>query len=51
MEEEKKYTVEELAALTNRSKAVIYRLAKRLGRLPTLEEITSRKTGRPTKYH
>lgn len=50
MESEKKYTVEDLARITNRSKSAIYRLAKRLGRLPTIEEIETRKTGRPNKY-
>jgi predicted transcriptional regulator len=50
MESEKKYTVEDLARITNRSSAVIYRLAKKLGRLPTIEEIVNRKTGRPPKY-
>lgn len=50
MESEKKYTVEDLARITNRSKSAIYRLAKRLGRLPTIEEIENRKTGRPNKY-
>ena len=50
MESEKKYTVEDLARITNRSKSAIYRLAKRLGRLPTIEEIEKRKTGRPNKY-
>lgn len=42
--------VEELAKKTNRSTAVIYRVAKRLGRLPTVEEVLNRKHGRPRKY-
>ncbi len=43
-------TVEELAIKTNRSKVVIYKVAKRLGRLPTEEEVLNRQAGRPKKY-
>lgn len=42
--------VEELAKKTNRSKVVIYNLAKKLGRLPTEKEVLERKNGRPRKY-
>lgn len=44
-------TVEELARETGKSKVVIYRIAKRLGRLPTTEEVLNRKNGRPKKYY
>lgn len=44
-------TVEELAKKCNRSKSAIYLLAKRLGRLPTEEEVLNRKVGRPKKYY
>ena len=44
-------TVAELAEKCNRSKAAIYLLAKRLGRLPTEEEVLNRKVGRPKKYY
>ena len=43
-------TIKELAEKTNRSVAVIYKVAKRLGRMPTIEEILNRKNGRPKKY-
>lgn len=43
--------VEELARLTGKSSTVIYKLAKRLGRLPTIPEINNRKNGRPRKYN
>lgn len=43
-------TVEELAEKTKRSKVVIYKVAKRLGRLPTEEEVLNRQPGRPRKY-
>lgn len=44
--------VKELAEQTNVTKARVYQLASRLGRLPTVEEIESRKgkRGRPPKY-
>ena len=41
--------VQELARITKRSPSQIYYLAKKLGRLPTLEEIVSVKVGRPRK--
>ena len=45
-------TVKELAKITNLTEARIYQFAKKLGRLPTIEEIKSRKgkRGRPKKY-
>jgi predicted transcriptional regulator len=45
-------TVKELAEETNVTEARVYQLAKQLGRLPTVEEIESRKgkRGRPKKY-
>lgn len=42
--------VERLARLSGKSRTVIYKLAKRFGRMPTLEEIKNRKNGRPRKY-
>lgn len=44
-------TVAELAEKCNRSRQAIYLLAKRLGRLPTEEEVIKRKAGRPKKYY
>lgn len=51
-EKEVKMTVQELAEKTNVTEARVYQIAKRLGRLPTVEEIESRKgkRGRPHKY-
>lgn len=44
-------TVKELAKATNRSTTVIYKLIKRLNRMPTSEEVlANRKGGRPKKY-
>lgn len=43
-------TVEELAKKTNRCNSAIYRLARKLGRLPTEEEVLNRQVGRPRKY-
>ena len=43
-------SVEEIAKATGRSKVAIYKLARRLGRLPSIEEVLNRKTGRPRKY-
>lgn len=43
--------VERLARKTGKSRTTIYKLAKRYGRLPTLDEILNRKTGRPRKYN
>lgn len=42
--------VDELAKETGKSRAVVYRLAKKLGRLPTKKEVLCRKNGRPVKY-
>jgi response regulator of citrate/malate metabolism len=44
-------TIEELAKETGKSKVVIYKVAKRLGRIPTVEEIMNRQVGRPKKYY
>lgn len=41
---------DELAIKTGKSRVVIYKVARRLGRIPTEEEIINRKTGRPSKY-
>lgn len=51
-EREVKMTVKELAEETNVTERRVYQLAKKLGRLPTVEEIESRKgkRGRPKKY-
>ena len=43
--------IQELARETGRSQVIIYRLVKRLGRIPTIEEIVNRKAGRPRKYN
>ena len=45
-------TVQEIAKEANVTEARVYQLAKKLGRLPTVEEIESRKgkRGRPKKY-
>lgn len=43
-------TSKELAEITGKSRTVINRLCKRLGRLPTIEEVINRKKGRPAKY-
>jgi sugar-specific transcriptional regulator TrmB len=45
-------TVKELAELANVTERRVYQIAKKLGRLPTLEEIEERKgkRGRPKKY-
>lgn len=43
-------SVKELSELTGKSKQVIYRLIKRLGRVPSVEEILNRQNGRPRKY-
>ena len=49
---DKKMTVAELAKITGKSKATVYKYAKRLGRLPTVEELTAPpKMGRPPKYY
>jgi predicted DNA-binding transcriptional regulator AlpA len=44
-------TVKELVELGGKSETTIYKLAKRLGRLPTIEEVKEeRLPGRPKKY-
>ena len=45
-------TVQELAEQTNVTERRVYQIAKKLGRLPTIEEIEERKgkRGRPKKY-
>lgn len=45
-------TPKELAEKTNVTEARVYQIAKKLGRLPTVEEINERKgkRGRPKKY-
>lgn len=44
------YSAKELAKITGRTTTIIYRLTKKLGRLPTVEEIVARKNGRPRKW-
>ena len=45
-------TAKEIAQKTGRSEAWIYILARKLGRLPTIQEVEERKgkNGRPPKY-
>lgn len=45
-------TVQELAKEANVTEARVYQIAKKLGRLPTVEELKERKgkRGRPKKY-
>lgn len=43
--------VEQIASETGRSKVTIYKLAKRLGRIPTKEEVLNRKNGRPSIFN
>lgn len=47
-----KLTVKEIAEKTGLSRSWIYAVSKKLGRLPTIEEIETRKgnIGRPKKY-
>ena len=42
--------VKELAQLSGKSQTSIYDLCRKLGRLPTLEEVKAVKVGRPAKY-
>ena len=44
-------TVDELVKETGKSRVTIYKVAKRLGRLPSVEEIMNRPVGRPRKYY
>lgn len=43
-------TINELARISGKSKSTIYHQAKKLGRIPTLEEVLFIKKGRPQKY-
>ena len=43
-------TVDELVEATGRSRVTIYKVARKLGRMPSVEEILNRKNGRPRKY-
>lgn len=42
--------VAELMRKTGRSEITIYKTARKLGRIPTAEEVLNRKSGRPKKY-
>lgn len=42
--------IKELAEKCKKSEMSIYRLAKKLGRLPTEQEVLTVKRGRPQKY-
>lgn len=42
--------VAELMRATGKSEVVIYKVAKKLKRRPTVDEILNRKVGRPKKY-
>lgn len=44
-------TINELSEKTGKSLVTIYKVARRLGRIPTEEEIMNRKVGRPKKYN
>ena len=44
-------TIDELVKITGRSRVTIYKVARRLGRIPTIEEVLNRKNGRPRKYY
>lgn len=39
-----------LADQTGKSRQAIYQLARKIGRIPTIEEILSQKPGRPPKF-
>jgi soluble P-type ATPase len=47
-----KMTVKDLAEMADVTERRVYQLAQKIGRLPTLEELESRKgkRGRPKKY-
>ena len=47
---ENKNPINILAEKTGRSRMTIYSLARKLGRLPTEEEVLNQKRGRPRKY-
>lgn len=42
--------VAELMRRTGKSEVTIYKVAKKLGRIPTAEEVVNRVSGRPRKY-
>lgn len=44
-------TIDELVEKTGKSKVTVYKVAKRLGRIPTVEEVMNRPVGRPRKYY
>ena len=44
-------TIKELAKESGKTEMSIYNLAKKLNRIPTLEEVISVKRGRPKKYN
>ena len=44
-------TVDELVKITGKSKVTVYKVARRLGRIPTVEEVMNRPVGRPKKYY
>lgn len=43
-------TIKELVKMSGKSRMAIYNLCKKLGRIPTFEEVMSVKRGRPPKY-
>lgn len=43
-------TIKELASVSGKTQMSVYNLAKKLGRIPTLDEVVSVKRGRPKKY-
>jgi hypothetical protein len=42
--------IEEIAIQTNRSVQVIYKVAKKIGRIPTIDEVLNRRVGRPVNF-
>lgn len=44
-------TIDELVKKTGKSKVTIYKVARKLGRIPTEEEVLNRSVGRPRKYY
>ena len=50
MKNKEKSPIEILAEKAGKTKQAIYYLARKLGRLPTEEEVMSVKNGRPRKY-
>lgn len=47
---ESEFSIADIANITKRSKVTVYKLARKLGRIPTIEEVLKRKNGRPKKY-